>query len=548
MGQCPVIFVPTHRSYADFIIFSYVCFTYDIEIPAIAAGMDFQGMLGMGEILRNTGAFYLRRAYSDDPLYWTTFKQYVYQLVTKGDLPIEFFIEGTRSRSNKSLIPKYGFINMILKAFFFSEVPDILFVPVSISYDRILEESLFAFELLGIPKPKETTKGFFKSLKILKEHFGNVYIHIDDPISAKAFLGDKVDRSVHSLSPLYQQEMTDEEKSLISPFGYEIVRRQQNANVITTFNLVATVLNVNLSLGNEFMSIDMLLAEVEYLSLILTNLGAYIFEQNFRQGLQQSLVVHQNLIRIQSNGAIGLVENSIVLDAANLSKLKGHTFSQEVMNYSVPFVMLQMYTNPVLHHLKDVAFIGVVLKSVPNLDKDELFQHFKFLKSLFANEFVSFNDWLEKDYDAALEHALTENLIVTKNASYALAGTAKLNNIFRNSIEPFFMSYFVVLDVLLKSSNFCEEKNILVNAQQWLEYVIDQRDVFIHPYCLSLETLGNCLNSLCNMGVLKKRIRNKAALFEIDQHKVEIVKGRLEMYIPEVSVILNFNKHGKNKL
>lgn len=39
MGTCPVIFVPSHRSYADFIIFSYMCFTEDVAIPAIAAGM-----------------------------------------------------------------------------------------------------------------------------------------------------------------------------------------------------------------------------------------------------------------------------------------------------------------------------------------------------------------------------------------------------------------------------------------------------------------------------------------------------------------------------
>lgn len=39
MGNCPVIFAPSHRSYADFILMSYVCFTYDLEIPAIAAGM-----------------------------------------------------------------------------------------------------------------------------------------------------------------------------------------------------------------------------------------------------------------------------------------------------------------------------------------------------------------------------------------------------------------------------------------------------------------------------------------------------------------------------
>lgn len=46
---------------------------------------------------------------------------------------------------------------MILKSYFLSQVPDILFVPVSVNYDRLLEENLFSFELLGIPKPRETT-------------------------------------------------------------------------------------------------------------------------------------------------------------------------------------------------------------------------------------------------------------------------------------------------------------------------------------------------------------------------------------------------------
>lgn len=46
---------------------------------------------------------------------------------------------------------------MIMKAFFFAQVPDVLFVPINISYDRIFEESLFAYELLGVPKPKEST-------------------------------------------------------------------------------------------------------------------------------------------------------------------------------------------------------------------------------------------------------------------------------------------------------------------------------------------------------------------------------------------------------
>lgn len=101
-------------------------------------------------------------------------------------------MEGLRSRTLKSLVPRLGqcwrsfitimshfppfmqffygkrirglfygaagMMHMVLEPFFKGEVFDITLVPVSISYDRVLEESLLAQELLGIPKPKESTK------------------------------------------------------------------------------------------------------------------------------------------------------------------------------------------------------------------------------------------------------------------------------------------------------------------------------------------------------------------------------------------------------
>lgn len=39
MGNNPVIFVPSHRSYADFILMAFIMFNYDIKIPCVAAGM-----------------------------------------------------------------------------------------------------------------------------------------------------------------------------------------------------------------------------------------------------------------------------------------------------------------------------------------------------------------------------------------------------------------------------------------------------------------------------------------------------------------------------
>jgi glycerone phosphate O-acyltransferase len=50
-----------------------------------------------------------------------------------------------------------GMLAASLESYFKAELPDTMLVPMTISYDRIVEESLYAYELLGIPKPKEST-------------------------------------------------------------------------------------------------------------------------------------------------------------------------------------------------------------------------------------------------------------------------------------------------------------------------------------------------------------------------------------------------------
>lgn len=44
-------------------------------------------------------------------------------------------------------------MNVLLK----HEVQDVTIIPISINYDCLLEDKLFSYEHLGIPKPKETT-------------------------------------------------------------------------------------------------------------------------------------------------------------------------------------------------------------------------------------------------------------------------------------------------------------------------------------------------------------------------------------------------------
>lgn len=147
------------------------------------------GMTGVAELLRKSGAFFIRRRFGNDILYWAIISEYVRRTLIQGGHPMEFFIEGTRSRTGKSLSPKIGLciikqhissipgdsvddtghkichfvfnisglLTQILELVRSREVPDVLLLPITMSYDRTLEEKLYAHELLGQPKPKEST-------------------------------------------------------------------------------------------------------------------------------------------------------------------------------------------------------------------------------------------------------------------------------------------------------------------------------------------------------------------------------------------------------
>nr|XP_020479346.1 dihydroxyacetone phosphate acyltransferase-like [Monopterus albus] len=162
--ESPVILMPNHRCYLDFLAISYILFTYDIPVPVIASGVVLTEMKIVGEILRRSGAFFIRRDIGSDKLYWAVLSEYVKTIVRRGYAPIEFFVEGFRSRPLKSLVPKIGMLDMVLETYFKGEVSDITLVPISISYDRVLEERMLAHELLGIPKIKESTMVFDRVL------------------------------------------------------------------------------------------------------------------------------------------------------------------------------------------------------------------------------------------------------------------------------------------------------------------------------------------------------------------------------------------------
>merc|ERR1712226_46277 len=271
----PVVFLPSHRSYMDFLLVSLILFAYDLPLPVIAAAVDFLGMKFVGELLRRCGAFFIRRSFKTDKLYWTIFYEYVQAHLHSAKFPIEFFIEGTRSRTGNFLYPKSGMLNVVCQDFFKGRVTDVYFVPVSISYERLFEEALYAFELAtGLPKPRESTSGMLKARKVLDENFGSIYVNFGQPFSLREAAYNRVDRSVFSRQPIFEQFVSPESEQFVQELSLYAVGRIQENLYIQPWHVIASVLfNYAFTSQNRAVPAMFLLEKVNILSSILKSVG-----------------------------------------------------------------------------------------------------------------------------------------------------------------------------------------------------------------------------------------------------------------------------------
>ncbi len=184
-----VVYVPCHRSHMDYLLLSYLMYTRGIVPPHIAAGINLN-LPVIGMVLRKGGAFFLRRSIRGNVLYSAVFSEYLAQLVS-GGYSIEYFIEGGRSRTGRLLPPKGGMIAMTVRAFLRQPTRPVMFQPVYIGYEKLMEGTSYLDELSGKPKQKESVWQLLSGIpKVLRSNYGQVVVNFGEPIRLNDVLAE----------------------------------------------------------------------------------------------------------------------------------------------------------------------------------------------------------------------------------------------------------------------------------------------------------------------------------------------------------------------
>lgn len=175
-----IIYVPCHRSHIDYLLMSYLVFNQGLMVPHIAAGANLNLPI-VGNILRRSGAFFLRRSFKGNEIYGAVFNEYLHMMIAKG-FPIEYFVEGGRSRTGRLLAPKAGMLAMTVQSYLRESSRPIVFLPVYIGYEKLFEGRSYVGELMGKPKKKESLWDLLGTVGELKKNFGKVHVNIGEPI------------------------------------------------------------------------------------------------------------------------------------------------------------------------------------------------------------------------------------------------------------------------------------------------------------------------------------------------------------------------------
>ena len=393
-----LIYTPSHRSHIDYLALSYELYTNNLMLPQIVAGKNLNLPI-LGRILRNGGAFFMRRSFGPNKLYSKVFFEHLRKLFQRG-YSIEFFPEGGRTRTGRLLSPRPGIISMIIKSFQDMDERDVKFLPISISYEKVLEGKSHLKESRGQKKKKESLTSIFSTIGDFRGYLGNAYLQFGEPIDLKSFLNKH--------SPNWQDDVVDlnkdtEKKSWlyeVTPLlGNRIMTNINNATVVTSSSLFASAIS---DIVDEEIDKERLVTRIENLIKII------------------EISNYSNLIKLPNISSKQILEKIKKLKFYKAEGEKTLIMSKTEKN------LMEFYKNNILHLLILQSYI--FYKSRKKIIKSRLMNQFKEVFPQIKKDFfldISLNQTEEKVSEIIMTLKKLHLLEIDGNDEISWAGSEK---------------------------------------------------------------------------------------------------------------------------
>jgi glycerol-3-phosphate O-acyltransferase len=230
-----VVFVMNHRSNMDYVLAGYLA--ADQAALSYAVG-EWARRWPLSALIRAMGAYFVRRN-SRDELYRRVLERYV-AMATEAGVPQAVFPEGGLSRDGRMREPRLGVLDYMVRGWQASGERDLVFVPLGINYDRVLEDrTLLAGNAAG---PARTLLGtlrfvlhnFRLMLKSEWHRFGYACVNFGTPVSMREYC------RARALD--FQRLAGDERRHAMARLGTDLMQAVGRVVPVVPVALMATVL------------------------------------------------------------------------------------------------------------------------------------------------------------------------------------------------------------------------------------------------------------------------------------------------------------------
>lgn len=488
MRNGTAILVPCHKSHFDYVLLSWVFFTHDLIVPHVVAGMNL-AIWPVSILLRGAGGFFIKRSFSGETIFPAVFARYLRELVRHG-YPVEFFIEGGRTRSGKLLRPRVGVLGMVLEAA--EKRPrgrEVTLLPIALAYEQVAEEGVYAKELGGEEKRPESVGQLVKARKVLRRRFGRVYLRVGEPIPC----GPVVDASENR--PVWTERSRDDTREQLLRLGERVVYRIGSVMVVLPTSLVALALLAHHRRGIRH---DDLVARCVRFRAMLQARGApeAASMRYFDQGITQALDRFLRADRVRSFDDAG-------------ERVWGIVPEQRIT--------LDFYKNQVLHYFATASLAAAAIRALPDgpFQIDDAKPGFEFLAGILRREFVldpdrSATALLQEGLDALVAHGALRDI----DGRLEVADTALVGEVY-GLLRSLLESYAVVL----RSAHRLAELHPkgLVTALQAEREALLIAGAVTRPEALSGVNLRNAVDTFVEDGVLLRTEGGLALQPELQQ-------------------------------
>jgi len=267
-----VVFVMNHRSNMDYVLAGYLA--ADQAALSYAVG-EWARIWPLSALIRSMGAYFVRRD-SKDELYRRVLERYI-AMATEAGVPQALFPEGGLTRDGRMRAPKLGVIDYTMRGFRLEGEHDLVFVPLGINYDRVLEDRSLLRSLdaeaprVGRAKTLWNTLAFAAHnlrlmLKSEWHRFGYACVNFGSPISMRAYCRE---RAVD-----FQRLSGEDRKRETAALGAHLMQAVGRVVPVVPVPLIATVFVGN---PERRLSVLELKAEVGRLLELLERSKAHVY-------------------------------------------------------------------------------------------------------------------------------------------------------------------------------------------------------------------------------------------------------------------------------